>query len=67
MIETATDVDGLYPGGLLRDRQAKVHALPARSSGRFQFESQEELAALLPSAEGATIGRGGSGATIPAR
>ena len=50
-------LDALYPSGYLQD--AKINALPAPcSSGRLQSETQEKLDPLLPSAEGATAGRG---------
>jgi hypothetical protein len=42
-------LDGLYPGGLLRNRQVKVNALPAHAFGRLQSASGEELPALMPS------------------
>jgi len=64
-------LDGLSPIGLLRERQAKVNALPAlhlsrRSLSRCflgwsQSTTGEELSVLMPSAEGATVGRGVSG------
>ena len=44
MIETAAYLNGLYPGGLLRDRQAKVNALSAPCRpGRLQSQTQQEL------------------------